>query len=47
MKHIVFQENDEKKLAKAVKEAAKSCYKSELLQIFTSVTDEKKTCKNN
>ena len=45
MKHIVFQENDEKKLAKAVKEAAKSCYKSELLQIFTSVTDEKKLAK--
>ncbi|MEA1955696.1 MAG: FIST N-terminal domain-containing protein [Campylobacterota bacterium] len=45
MKHLVFKESDKKSLSDAIKEAKKSCYKSVLLQIFSSQTDKKKLTK--
>ena len=41
MKHISFIYEDKEETKKAIKIAQKSSYKSQLLQVFTSVTDKK------
>ncbi|MBN2782261.1 MAG: hypothetical protein JXQ66_03365, partial [Campylobacterales bacterium] len=45
MKHFVFKSDDKKELKKAQNEALRSCYKSVLVQIFSSLEDEIKLSK--
>ncbi|MEA2100853.1 MAG: ATP-binding protein [Campylobacterota bacterium] len=40
MKHIVFSNSDKKEIKSAIKEANKEQYRSKLIQIFTSITNE-------
>jgi len=42
MKHLSFNYKNKTELKSAMKEAKKSCYKSQLIQLFTAYTEQKK-----